>query len=65
VNRERHDTADERLTRIQEILGDAATRIREVVEAQNQLVVSQAITEQKLQALTDLLLREPRNGHGK
>jgi hypothetical protein len=50
---------DERLTRIQEILGDAAKRIREVREAQNQLVVSQAVTEQKLQTLTDLLLSEP------
>jgi len=65
ISRERHDTSEERLTLMQEILGAVTSRIQEVVEVQNQLAVDQRVTEQKLQQLIDLMIRGQQNGHGK
>jgi hypothetical protein len=65
ISRDRHDTHDERLTLIQQILGAVSSRIQEVVEVQNQLAVDQRVTEQKLQQLIDVLLGGQQNGHGK
>jgi hypothetical protein len=72
LSRERHDTSDERLTLIQEILATVGQRLQELVGAQNNLFIAQekltldqSVTEQKLQQLIDIIIRGQQNGHGK
>jgi len=58
IARQRQDLTDQRLERIQDLLIQAATNIRD-------LTAAQATTDRNLKDLIEALLHRPTNGHGK
>ena len=59
------DVADDRLDKTQAILATVGTRLQEIAEAHNNLTIDLDRLDKKFEALVDLLLHQPRNGHEK